>query len=90
MFPRSILLRNWTSNFAQIEIEVFLDTPTIRFLQLPPSHKLEIGIKLINITLFALNLVLMAGDFSLNPGSIKDPCVLCTKGCRLNQEADSL
>ena len=48
--------------------------------------KLQTGLKLLNMSL-AASLVVLAGDVSLNPGPIKDPCVLCAKGCRANQKA---
>ena len=58
-----------------------------RGLNVPPSLKLQVGLKLINISLAASFFVILAGDVSLNPGPIRDPCVLCAKGCRINQKA---
>ena len=53
----------------------------------PPLCKLQAGLKLLNISLAASFLVVLAGDVSLNPGPETDPCALCTKGCRKNQRA---
>ena len=52
-----------------------------------PLCKLQAGLKLLNISLAASFLVVLAGDVSLNPGPETDPCALCTKGCRKNQRA---
>lgn len=32
-------------------------------------------------------MVLLSGDVSSNPGPVKDPCAVCSKGCRSNQKA---
>lgn len=53
----------------------------------PPLCKLQAGLKLLNISLAASFLVVLAGDVSLNPGSETDPCALCAKGCRKHQRA---
>ena len=53
----------------------------------PPLCKLQADLKLLNISLAASFLVVLAGDVSLNPGPETDPCALCTKGCRKNQRA---
>ena len=53
----------------------------------PPSWKCVIGLKLGNITVSAAYVVLLAGDVMTNPGPVKDPCVVCHKGCRQNQKA---
>ena len=53
----------------------------------PPLCKLQAGLKLLNTSLAASFLVVLAGDVSLNPGPGTDPCALCTKGCRKNQRA---
>ena len=53
----------------------------------PPLCKLQAGLKLLNISLAASFLVVLAGDVSLNPGPETDSCALCTKGCRKNQRA---
>ena len=58
-----------------------------RALNVPPSLKLQTGLKLVNTSLTASFFVILAGDVSLNPGPIRDPCVLCAKGCRMNQKA---
>ena len=50
-----------------------------------PSCKVNAGIKLMKLSLGASYLVLLAGDVSLNPGPIIDPCAVCKKGCRRNQ-----
>ena len=52
-----------------------------------PLCKLQAGLKLLNISLAASFLVVLAGDVSLNPGPETDHCALCTKGCRKNQRA---
>ena len=52
-----------------------------------PSWKISVAINLVKLSLSASYLVLLSGDVSLNPGPIKDPCVLCGKGCRRNQRA---
>ena len=52
-----------------------------------PSCKVNAGIKLMKLSLGASYLVLLAGDVSLNPGPIIDPCAVCKKGCRRNQRA---
>ena len=36
---------------------------------------------------WSLFFVILAGDVSLNPGLIRDPCVLRAKGCQMNQKA---
>ena len=46
----------------------------------PPLCKLQAGLKLLNISLAASFLVVLAGDVSLNPGPETDPCALCSKG----------
>ena len=51
----------------------------------PPLCKLQAGLKLLNISLEASFLVVLAGDVSLNPGPKTDPCVLCAKCCRKSQ-----
>ena len=53
----------------------------------PPLCKLQAGLKLLNISLAASFLVVLAGDVSLNPGPETDHCALCTKGCQKNQRA---
>ena len=52
-----------------------------------PSCKVNAGIKLMKLSLGASYLVLLAGDVSLNPGPIIDPCAVCKKGCKRNQRA---
>ena len=52
-----------------------------------PSWKLQASIYLANISLSALYLLLLAGDVNSNPGPIKDPCSICSKGCPSNQRA---
>ena len=52
-----------------------------------PSWKLQASFYMANISLSASYLVLLAGDVSSNPGPVKDPCVICCKGCRSNQKA---
>ena len=52
-----------------------------------PLCKLQAGLKLLNISLAASFLVVLAGDVSLNPGPETDQCALCAKGCRKNQRA---
>ena len=54
---------------------------------LPTSTKVKVGIKLLKNALPASYFILLAGDVNPNPGPIKDPCGLCTKGCRKNQKA---
>lgn len=54
---------------------------------LPPSLKVKAGVNLLNITLAASYVLLLAGDVSSNPGPVKDPCGSCAKGCRSNQRA---
>lgn len=44
-------------------------------------------IYLANVSLSASLLVLLAGDVSSNPGPVKDPCAICSKGCHSNQKA---
>ena len=39
------------------------------------------------MTLTASCLILLSGDISENPGPVKDPCGVCSKGCRKNQKA---
>ena len=39
---------------------------------LPVSHKMEIGLHLLNVTMAASSLILLAGDASMNPGPIFD------------------
>ena len=53
----------------------------------PPSCKLQASIYLVNISLSAAYLVLLAGDVSSNPGPVRYPCGICSKGCRSNQKA---
>lgn len=43
----------------------------------PSLRKLQAGLKLLNISLAASFLVVLAGDVSLNPGPKTDPCALC-------------
>ena len=52
-----------------------------------PSWKLQAPIYLANVSLSASYLLLLAGDVSSNPGPVKDPCAICSKGCRSNQRA---
>ena len=52
-----------------------------------PSWKLQASIYLANVSLSASYLLLLAGDVSSNPGPVKDPCAICSKGCRSNQRA---
>ena len=35
----------------------------------------------------AVYLLYLSGDLDINPGPVKDPCRICTKGCRSNQRA---
>lgn len=35
----------------------------------------------------AMYLLYLSGDLEINPGPVKDPCRICTKGCRSNQRA---
>ena len=50
------------------------------------DHQVVSIIGLTKATLFATQLVLLAGDVSLNPGPM-DVCQACNKGCRKNQRA---
>ena len=52
-----------------------------------PSWKLQASIYLANVSLSASYLLLLAGDVSSKPGPVKDPCTICSKGCRSNQRA---
>ena len=52
-----------------------------------PSWKLQASIYLANVSLSASYLLLLAGDVSSNPGPVKDPCTICSKGCHSNQRA---
>ena len=58
-----------------------------RSTTLPPCLKLEVGMQLTNTLLCASCIVLLAGDVAANPGPAKDPCAVCSKGCRANQRA---
>ena len=56
----------------------------------PPLCKLQAGLKLLNISLAASFLVVLAGDVSLNPGPETDPCALCTKGRRKKSKSHAM
>ena len=54
---------------------------------LPPCLKGKVFCHLVNLALTAFCLILLSGDISENPGPVKDPCGVCSKGCRKNQKA---
>ena len=54
---------------------------------MPPSLKAKVVCQVLKATLTASCLVLLAGDVSVNPGPFRDPCGVCSKGCRKNQKA---
>ena len=54
---------------------------------LPPWLKGKVFCHLVNLTLTASCLILLSGDISENPSPVKDPCGVCSKGCRKNQKA---
>ena len=56
-------------------------------LDMAPYLKLKAGLRLTKLTLYATYLILIAGDIERNPGPIKDPCCVCSKGCHRNQRA---
>ena len=86
---------NWTSSLAvasNSDVKLFPGRNSglhgrWRAHDVPQLCKLQAGLKLLNISLAASFLVVLAGDVSLNPGSKTDPCVLCAKGCRIKQKA---
>ena len=53
---------------------------------IPSPLKALAGLHMLNTSLCA-SLILLSGDANLNPGPVKNPCVLCNKGCRSNQKA---
>ena len=59
----------------------------LRETRVSPSLKCAVGIRLVNIATCASCLVLLAGDVMENPGPVKDPCAVCTNGCRRNQKS---
>ena len=61
--------------------------PSCGTITIPSSLRARAGIYIIKVTLLAVNLVLLAGDISENPGPIKYPCGVCLRGCRVNQRA---
>lgn len=56
---------------------------------LPSPLKALAGLHMLNASLCA-SLILLSGDVNRNPGSVKEPCFLCNKGCRNNQKGDSV
>ena len=58
-----------------------------RYVGCSPFYKASAGIYLIKLSLSASYLVILAGDVSMNPGPVRDPCGICSKGCRVNQRA---
>ena len=59
----------------------------LRETRVSPSLKCAVGIRLVNIATCASCSVLLAGDVMENPGPVKDPCAVCTNGCRRNQKS---
>ena len=55
--------------------------------QVSPCLKRVAGLKFGNITFCSAYLVLLSGDIMTNPEPTKDPCTVCSKGCRKNQKA---
>lgn len=51
------------------------------------SLKCLVGFKLANVSICPIYMVLLAGDKQQNPGPVKDPCLVCSRGCRKAQKA---
>ena len=58
-----------------------------RATTMAPCLKAKICCKLLNATVTASYLIILAGDVSTNPGPVLDPCGICSRGCRRNQKA---
>ena len=59
----------------------------LRATTMAPCLKAKICCELLNATLTASYLVILAGDVGTNSGPVSDPSGICSKGCRRNQKA---
>lgn len=58
----------------------------VRGARVSPSLKCLVGFNLANVSICATYMVLLAGDIRQNPGPVKDPCLVCSRGCRKTQK----
>jgi len=54
----------------------------VRDARVSSSLKCLVGFTLANVSICAIYMVLLAGDIQQNPGPVKDPCLVCSRGCR--------
>lgn len=54
----------------------------VRDARVSPSLNCLVGFNLANVSICATYMVLLVGDILQNPGPVKDPCLVCSRGCR--------
>lgn len=54
----------------------------VRDARVSPPLKCLVGFNLANVSICATYMVLLVGDMLQNPGPVKDPCLVCSRGCR--------